>query len=279
MESRAKGLEEGYAKQQEQEELKKKLESRDRELSETFAELGNELAPLQRKFKTKEQEMKQSRAHSSDMEGKMRSTLNDFLNDVKSFRGLTSAIDAWVQSDEPQQLEIITRQLSEVADRIVGRKKDLEQVTAELDQIKDMVKDQNRSKNQLEYSRDVLEFEDTIKEIEDEIASKEEAYHNIPGGDTADASHEEAMNRKNRLIEKKAQIDGRRGEVVERIRSLKRKLSSPEYKNVDREYRVELIKSETTQMAAEDLKKYQKALDEVRFVALRISLVIIRKHV
>jgi len=130
MESRAKGLEEGYAKQQEQEELKKKLESRDRELSETFAELGNELAPLQRKFKTKEQEMKQSRAHSSDMEGKMRSTLNDFLNDVKSFRGLTSAIDAWVQSDEPQQLEIITRQLSEVADRIVGRKKDLEQVTA-----------------------------------------------------------------------------------------------------------------------------------------------------
>jgi hypothetical protein len=51
--------------------------------------------------------------------------------------------------------------------------------------------------------------------------------------------------------------------VVERIRSLKRKLSASEYKNVDMDYRHASIKYETTKMAAEDLVKYQRALDQV----------------
>jgi hypothetical protein len=45
--------------------------------------------------------------------------------------------------------------------------------------------------------------------------------------------------------------------------SLQRKLSMPEYKGVDESYRVAMIKYETTQIAAEDLKKYYGALDKV----------------
>lgn len=46
-----------------------------------------------------------------------------------------------------------------------------------------------------------------------------------------------------------------------------RKLSTPEYRNVDEEYRVATIKHTTTQIAADDLKKYASALDKVRFRA------------
>ena len=42
-----------------------------------------------------------------------------------------------------------------------------------------------------------------------------------------------------------------------------RKLASPEYKDVDEEYRVAMIKYETTQMAVKDLDKYHAALDKV----------------
>jgi hypothetical protein len=42
-----------------------------------------------------------------------------------------------------------------------------------------------------------------------------------------------------------------------------RKLVSPEYKDVDEQYRVATIKKETTHIAADDLKKYEKALDQV----------------
>jgi DNA repair protein RAD50 len=42
----------------------------------------------------------------------------------------------------------------------------------------------------------------------------------------------------------------------------KRKLSSPDYKNVDEKFRIALIDVETTQIASEDLKKYGNALDK-----------------
>jgi DNA repair protein RAD50 len=45
---------------------------------------------------------------------------------------------------------------------------------------------------------------------------------------------------------------------------LQRKLSTPEYKNVDEEHRVAMIKHETTQMAVRDIDKYYNALDQVR---------------
>jgi hypothetical protein len=45
---------------------------------------------------------------------------------------------------------------------------------------------------------------------------------------------------------------------------VQRKLSSPEYKDVPEQHRIATIKKETTKIAAEDLKKYEKALDQVR---------------
>jgi hypothetical protein len=45
----------------------------------------------------------------------------------------------------------------------------------------------------------------------------------------------------------------------------KRKLSSTEYKDVDEQYRIANIKMITTNLAAQDLKKYGNALDKVCF--------------
>ncbi len=46
--------------------------------------------------------------------------------------------------------------------------------------------------------------------------------------------------------------------------TLQRKISTPEYKNVDEEHRIAMIKHETTQMVVRDLEKYHSALDKVR---------------
>jgi DNA repair protein RAD50 len=51
---------------------------------------------------------------------------------------------------------------------------------------------------------------------------------------------------------------------------VKRKLSSAEYKDVDEQYRIANIKMITTNLAAQDLKKYGNALDKVIFHCYRI---------
>ena len=53
-------------------------------------------------------------------------------------------------------------------------------------------------------------------------------------------------------------------QLLTRFRSfVQRKLLSEEYKDVDEQYRVAMIKLTTTKTAAEDLKKYGNALDKV----------------
>lgn len=54
---------------------------------------------------------------------------------------------------------------------------------------------------------------------------------------------------------------------------LQRKLSQPEYRNVEEEYRIATIKQDTTEMAVRDIGKYHAALDKAlqRFHSLKLS--------
>lgn len=226
---------------------------------------------MHHKINKKEAEKKQLRAHTAEEEQKLVASINNFGNEVKRFRELTAAIDGWKNSDEPRRLEDLNAQLSEVASKIGLRKKDLDGVKVDLEKARDLVKDQERSKNQLQYNIDVLDLREAIKNVEKDIALKQEALAAIPGSDTAEELQVECDNKKLKLNERKAQINGRKGEVIERIRSLRRKLSAPEYKDVDEQYKVAMIRAETTQIAAEDLKKYQKALDQVRITFVFVA--------
>lgn len=58
----------------------------------------------------------------------------------------------------------------------------------------------------------------------------------------------------------------------------KRKLSSAEYKDVDEQYRVANIKMITTNLAAQDLKKYGNALDKVTVLKNHVFFPIHMSH-
>jgi DNA repair protein RAD50 len=84
---------------------------------------------------------------------------------------------------------------------------------------------------------------------------------------------DECKERFNKANEKIARLGGRRGEIIEQIRSLNRKLQSEEYKNVDERHRKEKVKYDTTQMAIHDLDSYSSALDKalLRFHSIKIA--------
>jgi DNA repair protein RAD50 len=75
------------------------------------------------------------------------------------------------------------------------------------------------------------------------------------------------------LSNKQAHSEGRRGGLIEQIRSLKRKLKSEDYNDIDERHRIVVIKHETTQIAVSDLEKYHSALDNalLRYHGIKIE--------
>jgi len=209
-------------------------------------QLGADLAPIQTKIKTKEAEKQRVISSEGQDQEQLDSTLRRFEDDVNRFHDLTEQIDRWSLSGGQGELDSVNSQFSKIGNQIVERKKALEKAEAELEMVKNLLKDQERSKNQLQLSLDLIAEKEVIGTLEKEVRLKEEAIARIPGGSDALDLQEHAEARKTKLFESKAQIDGRRSEVVERIRSLRRKLSAPEYKDVDKQYKVSRLSADLT---------------------------------
>jgi len=184
-------------------------------------QLGDQLTPIQQKIKKKEAERDRLRSHSSDETERLSKALNDFCSEVKNLHNLTREIDEYAASDESGRLEEVEKQLATAAKRIGERKKDLGEMQSELDKVKNLVKDQERRKKDLQNNIQILAGMEDIKKTEKEIKEKDEEFNSIPGANAVDEQCEKLSKKKSKLVERKAQTDGRRSEVVERLRSLK----------------------------------------------------------
>jgi DNA repair protein RAD50 len=167
-----------------------------------------------------------------------------------------------------------------------------------LQQVEKAIEDHEAFKKNLRDNLDIIYTTQHIEKLEKEVASMKIERTSIEGHETVYDDFETLRHRQTTTGKAIARLEGRRGEILESIRSVKvrtygfpfcssrcfffslpyyivlqRKLLSPEYKNVDEEYRVATIKLETTQLAVKDLEKYHNALDKalLKFHSLKIA--------
>ena len=142
-----------------------------------------------------------------------------------------------------------------------------------MDRATKIVDDQDREQNIVKENIKLLEAREKVKVLEKQIAALTSDLAEVEGSETVDDDLSQLEERKDQLIASNAHLEGRRSEVVESIRSLKRKLSQPEYKNVAEQCRVANIKFDTSEMAVKDIEKYHSALDKAlqRYHSLKIG--------
>lgn len=201
------------------------------------------------------------------------SDLSSFTSEVKTLHSLISEIDRYESSNQPREREKLAEKASSVKAQIAEGQKNAEALQPRVDEMKRSVHDQERHKNLLTQNIDMLESGKLLGELTKEIQELQERRSQIEEVDTAEEMYDEAKGKNGELQELKYRTEGRFSEVVEQIRSLKRKLQAPEYRDVEEEYRVAVIKFETTTLAAQDLKKYYTALDKalLRFHGTKIA--------
>ena len=200
--------------------------------------------------------------HSNDEELKLNEAINTFVTDVKHLRDLSDRIEAFTDRDDGESLDRISADVEKVVTKIMAKKKELSALMPDVEKARKAVSDQERHRKLLGDNCDLINSENQIEEVKEKLSKHQEDKDNVEGADILEGKLEElnvSIQKHEGLI---ARLEGRRSEMIDQIRGLNRKLGAEEYKNVDEQYRSELIKKETTDLAIEDIGKYAAALDK-----------------
>jgi DNA repair protein RAD50 len=202
------------------------------------------------------------------------SSLHNFQGEVKELRQLTTAVASFQASGNLQRLEEHVEKIEALERKIQAKEKEKSDLAPELTRANASVENQERHKKLLRDNINLINEEAKISEISDSIEKLQEEFDGIEGADDAVEKHHEAQALKQKKLGEKARLEGRWMEVVEKVRSMKRKLSADEYKNVDEQHRVASIKHHTTQLASADLKKYYTAVDKALLQYHSVKIVV-----
>ena len=266
-------------KKEEQFAAERKNADRKAEVSEQLQDIGmkekqlnDQIAPISKKISTKLTERDRARNLASDEESGLMNDLSKFKADAEALRAVCRDIEKFEEANSSREQDSFESKVASVREEIAERQQDVDKLKPKVEEVKRAVHDQERHRKQLQQNVEILESGKVVSELTKEIEELRERKGEIEEADDAFDLFTEAKKRNGEQQERKYRTEGRFSEVVEQIRSLKRKLKAPEYRNVEEEYRVEMIKHQTTVMAASDLKKYATAIDKalLQFHSLKI---------
>jgi len=258
----------------------RKLSERKKHLNDTISkknkellDLKNNVKPIKDKVAKKESERDKMKKHTKEEEDEIRNTVEQLKMFENEFRELQRQIDDFDSKNDANALERIENQIGGFQSKRKAKEVNVAKIQPHLERLKKALDDQERHKKNLNENINLLDLNAKIRDLKRELESLQESAQQVKGRDTAKDDIRNLQRRKTKLGQQNARLEGRRGEIHENIRSFKRKLSQPEYRNVDEEYRIASIKHDTTEMAVRDIGKYHAALDKAlqRFHGLKIA--------
>lgn len=200
-------------------------------------------------------------------------TLNAFTNSVGSLREIVHSIDVYNTSNSGDAADRYEKESNELALKSKEKSNEYANLKPSLERLTKMVDDQERQKKNLANNIELMQSLQSTASLNKDILELDDKISRVEGRETCGEDADRLDNQKLELTTEKARFEGRRGEIMQSIQGLKRKLLQPEYKQVDEEYRIAKIKLDTTETAAKDIEKYHGALDKAlqRFHSIKIG--------
>lgn len=273
LESQLKSMEAKYEEELRNEERKTELQKSYTEIKREQEKLSGQIAPLNQRIDAKNNQKRKARKLAEEEEARFSDTLSSFNNDRSSLNQVIASIEEYLNSNSQEEVEAIEDETKKLNEKSKAKKAELVKITPEHQRLTAIVDDQEQQKKNLEENITLARSRKKKEQFRMEIINIESELSQHENYSTLDADLKRLGDQFQGLIKNKARLEGRRAEMIDNQRALKRKLKAPEYRNVEDEFRIATIKMETTEMAVKDIEKYHSALDKAlqRYHSLKIT--------
>lgn len=185
------------------------------------AKLQDELAPLEQKEKSKEQEKQRLRKMNEEEYERHSETLSNFLQLAGELKDLILKIEQYEDSPNEEELAGIGNRTEILAKKREEKLKAIARMNPEIQQIEKAIEDQDAYKRNLRDNLDIISTTQRIKQLEKDLDSLKVENNNIEGHETVYDDFETLRHRQTTTGKAIARLEGRRGEILESIRSAK----------------------------------------------------------
>lgn len=134
---------------------------------------------------------------------------------------MTAEIDSDVSSNNEEELGRIQQKLLTLDESMKQKKAESAMILPELNAINKKVEDQVSHKKMIEGNLKVIEIRGKIEVLRKDIAQMEKDRNAVEGYDTYVQNAENVQARLSKLHERRAYHEGRRGGIIDQMRSLK----------------------------------------------------------
>lgn len=183
--------------------------------------LGDQLAPIRQKIREKEVKKQLARTQTKDEESQLSKALSLFKTDVDLLKGVTKQIEQFSKSNKEKELQRLNSKVSKLKENVDAKEAELQAMLPDLDVLAKSVSDQERHKKTIEDNITQLTLQKSIERLREEVVVLEKEIEKIEGADTCADDYKRANSRKTEVMDTKARHEGRRGGIVDNIRSLK----------------------------------------------------------
>ena len=184
-------------------------------------QLQEQLAPLAQKQKSIEMEKSRARALNKEEDDRISSILNTFILAMKELRVLDTNVETYLSSTAECELVSAKLQGAECNKKIQDKQNQINSIKPELDSLLKAIEDQESHKKNLKENIDVINANNAINALSKHILHLEEKATGICGHDTLFQDIARLRSQRESIIKSTARLEGRKGEILESIRSAK----------------------------------------------------------
>jgi len=257
-----------------------KLATRKRELSDSISKykeeekkLQDEVVPIRQEVKTKEYHKMRFRSAAMEEEQKFFDIYNQFNNTIQELTAITKQVDEYYGSNKIQSFEDLENELSYITSQLAEQEESMKEMAPKLLALKTCMIDREGHRRNIQNNIELLDMIESSHVLEEELALLGDKLERLEGYDNA-LDDFEKISKKIRILEsEKSRREGSFETFKIQERELKRKLVTPEYRDIDERHRVKMIENETCVIAVSDLDKYGNALDKalLRYHGMKID--------
>ncbi|KAJ7547995.1 hypothetical protein O6H91_08G112800 [Diphasiastrum complanatum] len=205
-------------------------------------------------------------------EGLMRRQ-NEFKQELDKLGSFFTKIQQFLGSGKIEKLKMVNDKLSQYSSQIkdLERRKDL--LSSELSKSHELLRSQDQVKRNID---DNINYRKTLaeeKQLEREIEAIEEQAITIGELTTLEADLKKVLADKQTALNELNRNQGTLAVYESNVAKNKLELKQPQFKDINKRYRAQLIQLKTTEMANKDLDKYYNALDRalMRFHTMKME--------
>lgn len=252
----------------------KKLQLEKTELIKQNQENEKNLKPLEEELTIQKDLQIKSRKENEKKEVTLQTQIDEFQKQYVSLQSSLKDIKKYIEEQKGEQLEQTKEKIEKIKIKLTENQNSIKVYQKELNECLEKLNLENEIHREIEDNKRLRDKKKDLKKIEKSIEEVNQKLKDSTGVEEFNEKTLQKIQKEHLKISKiRSEKLGSKNNYLNEIKSVEQELKKEEFKDIDKNHKIALIKLKTCELANSDLDKYYNALNQalMKYHSMKMS--------